>query len=83
MATLDPKTLDLIAQLEVDALLEGLQDEDLRKSPAFLEKVRKFLKENRLITQPETNGVEEIEREVTTIPDFDTFDVIEGGKKVV
>ena len=26
---------------------------------------------------------EEIEKEVTTIPDFDTFDVIEGGKKVV
>lgn len=80
MTTLDPKTLDTMAQLEVDALLEGLQDEDLRRSPAFLDRVRKFLKDNRLITQPETQGIDEIEREVTHIPNFD---IIEGGKQVI
>nr|DAN67034.1 MAG TPA: hypothetical protein [Caudoviricetes sp.] len=79
MAKLDPKTLDLIAELEVDALLEGLHDEDLRKSPAFLEKVRKFLKENRLITQPQTQGVQELEKEVHHIPDFDPFDLMDGN----
>lgn len=71
MTKLNEKTLDLIATLEVDALLEGLQDEEVRKNPAFLEKVRKFLQQNKLITQAETPGVSKIQQESTSIPVFD------------
>lgn len=66
-----------MAELEVGALLAGLKDEDLRRNPAFLEKVRKFLKENNFKTTPETEGVAEIEKKVVDIP---VFEVIEGCK---
>lgn len=42
--------IDNIAELEAKALLDGLNDEELRKNPAFLEKVRRFLKDNKLET---------------------------------
>lgn len=42
--------IDNIAELEAKALLDGLNDEELRKNPAFLEKVRKFLKDHKLET---------------------------------
>ena len=42
--------IDSIAELEAKALLDGLKDWELRKNPAFLEKVRKFLKDNKLET---------------------------------
>ena len=42
--------IDNIAELETYALLDGLKDEELRKNPAFLEKVRKFLKDHKLET---------------------------------
>lgn len=72
MAKVDLALIDQMAQLEVDALLEGLQDPELRKNPAFLDKVRKFLKENDLRTTPETPGVAAIQKQVTTaIPIFD------------
>ena len=69
MAKIDPRLLDQIAMLEVEVLLEGLQDPEMRKSPSFMEKVRKFLKENKLETTPETPGVRHIQRQA--IPDFD------------
>ena len=62
--------LDKIAMGEVNALLEGLEDEELRRNPAFLEKVRKFLAQNKLQTTPETEGVSKIQREVEEIPTF-------------
>jgi len=62
--------LDDIAIMEVEALLEGLNDPERRKNPAFLEKVRKFLKENNFMTTPETPGIVEIQRETEEIPDF-------------
>jgi hypothetical protein len=70
---IDPKLLDRLAELEVEALLEGLQDDDMRKNPAFLEKVRKFLKENKLQTTGETPGVHKVKREMEEIPDFDAI----------
>ena len=42
--------IDNIAELEAKALLDGLNDEELRKNPAFLEKVRRFLKDHKLET---------------------------------
>ena len=42
--------IDNIAELEAKALLDGLNDWELRKNPAFLEKVRKFLKDHKLET---------------------------------
>lgn len=51
---INPKLLDRLAEEEVNALLEGIQDDDLRKNPQFLAKVRQFLKENDLKTTPET-----------------------------
>ena len=62
--------IDEIAQLEVEALLEGLKDPDMRRNPAFLEKVRKFLNQNKLQTTPETDGVSEMQKVVEDIPEF-------------
>lgn len=62
--------INTMAQLEVNALLEGLKDPELRRNPAFLEKVRKFLQQNQLTTQPDTLGVNEIKKLTTEIPVF-------------
>lgn len=66
----DEKLLDEIAQLEVTALLEGLKDPEMRKNPSFLEKVRKFLAQNKLQTTPETPGVRQIQKATEEIPNF-------------
>ena len=72
MSKIDQETLDLLAQLEVNALLEGLKDPEIRRNPSFLEKVRKFLKDNQLMTTPETPGVKKIQHHVVEeIPIFD------------
>lgn len=42
--------IDTIAELEVMALKEGLEDPELRRNPSFLEKVRRFMKDHRLET---------------------------------
>ena len=42
--------IDTIAELEVMALKEGLEDPELRRNPAFLEKVRRFMKDHKLET---------------------------------
>ena len=66
----DLDLIDEIATLEVEALLEGLKDPEMRRNPAFLEKVRKFLNQNKLQTTPETPGVSDIQRVVEKIPEF-------------
>lgn len=78
MATIKmPQALiDSMAQAEADALLEGLQDDELRKNPAFLAKVRQFLKDNDFVTTTETEGVEEIIRDVHNIPDLVEEDML-------
>lgn len=68
---IDKKLLDKLAIGEVNALLEGLDDPELRRNPAFLAKVRDFLKQNKLQTTPETQGVQKIQRTVEEIPTFD------------
>lgn len=70
MPKIDKELIDTMAQLEVNALLEGLKDPELRRNPAFLEKVRKFLQQNQLTTQPDTLGVNEIKKLTTEIPVF-------------
>lgn len=72
MPKIDSALVDQIAQLEVDALLDGLNDPELRRNPAFLDKVRRFLKENQLQTTPETPGVAELlkKQQTTDIPIF-------------
>lgn len=72
MPKINSALVDQIAQLEVDALLEGLNDPELRRNPAFLDKVRRFLKENQLQTTPETPGVAELmkRQQTTDIPIF-------------
>ena len=67
MIKIDEKLIDQIAELEVTALLEGLKDKELRKNPAFLDKVRKFLKENGMKTTPETKGMTELKKQVTEV----------------
>lgn len=64
--------IDSMAQAEADALLEGLNDKEMRKNPAFLAKVRQFLKDNEFITTTETEGVKEIVRDANQIPDLVT-----------
>ena len=68
--------IDQIAKMEADTLLEGLNDPELRANPAFLAKVRQFLKDNDFVTTTEMEGVKEIIREGTTIPDLVSEDVL-------
>ncbi len=72
MATVKMKQaiVDQIAKMEVDALLEGLSDPELSKNPAFLAKVRQFLKDNDIVTTTETEGVERLVQDVNNIPDL-------------
>ena len=72
MATVKMKQaiVDQIAKMEVDALLEGLSDSELSKNPAFLAKVRQFLKDNDIVTTTETEGVERLVQDVNNIPDL-------------
>ena len=73
-AKVSQELVDEIAKQEVQALLEGLNDEELRRNPAFLSKVRQFLKENNFLTTTETDGVADIrglmQSKETTIPDL-------------
>lgn len=73
-ARVKQELIDEIAKQEVQALLEGLNDEEMRRNPAFLAKVRQFLKENNFITTTETDGVADIRglmnSKETTIPDL-------------
>ena len=62
--------IDRLAAEEVQALLEGLEDEEQRKNPAFLAKVRQFLKDNDFNTTVEIEGVKEVKQEASKIPDF-------------
>ena len=62
--------IDEIAELEVQALLDGLKDPEMRKNPAFLEKVRKFLNQNKLQTTQETPGVKDMQKITEDIPEF-------------
>lgn len=62
--------IDRLATEEVQALLEGLEDEEQRKNPAFLAKVRQFLKDNDFNTTVEIEGVKEVKQEASNIPDF-------------
>lgn len=62
--------IDRLAIEEVQALLEGLEDEEQRKNPAFLAKVRQFLKDNDFNTTVEIEGVKEVKQEASKIPDF-------------
>ena len=71
MSKINPKLLDILAEEEVNALIEGIQDEDLRHSPQFLAKVRQFLKDNELKTTPETTTplVSMVPKELTDLLD--------------
>lgn len=73
-ARVPQELIDEIAKQEVHALLEGLNNEEMRKNPAFLAKVRQFLKENNFLTTSETDGVADIrglmQSKETTIPDL-------------
>ncbi|WP_289121917.1 hypothetical protein [uncultured Megasphaera sp.] len=62
--------IDRLATEEVQALLEGLENEEQRKNPAFLAKVRQFLKDNDFNTTVEIEGVKEVKQEASKIPDF-------------
>lgn len=62
--------IDRLATEEVQALLEGLEDEEQRKNPSFLAKVRQFLKDNDFNTTVEIEGVKEVKQEASKIPDF-------------
>lgn len=71
MVKVSPELLDEIGKLEVQALLEGLKDPELRRNPAFLEKVRKFLQQNNFKTTDETEGVADLKKNTEHIPIFD------------
>ena len=78
MFEVDPNLLDEIAQGEVAAIREGLADPETRKDPRFLDRARKFLKDNDLIVSPRTKGIADIQRQIEKqhIPIFD--DVRDG-----
>lgn len=70
MVKLPQEIVDALAQGEADALMEGLSDPEMRKNPAFLAKVRQFLKDNNFVTTTETEGVKSILQDVNSIPDL-------------
>lgn len=67
---LPQELLEALAKGEVDALLEGLKDPDMRKNPAFLAKIRQFLKDNDFLTTSDMEGVKELMKTGLTIPDL-------------
>jgi len=70
MLNINKAILDQLSELEVKALLEGLNDEDMRTKPAFLSVVRKFMNDNALLTQPEEVKKVEVKVREEEIPDF-------------
>jgi hypothetical protein len=66
----DQELIDTIARLEVDSLIEGLNDEELRTNPQFLAKVRQFLKENDVVTTMEEEK-RQIKTDMLGIPALD------------
>lgn len=74
MPKIDPKKLDLIAELEVEAILEGLNDPEVKLNPSFLKSVRLFLSQNNLRTDPKTPGVQKVVQDVSNIPDFEDLE---------
>lgn len=71
MVKVSEELIDKLAQMEVDALLDALNDPNLRKDPSVLARVRTFLKDNKMVTTPETPGVAKIKKATMTIPEFD------------
>ena len=72
MVRVKEELIDKLAQLEINALIEALQDPELCKDPQILARARTFLKDNKLVTTPETPGVQQIQKATTVdIPDFD------------
>ena len=67
---LTQEVIDALAQGEAAALAEGLADPERRKNPAFLAKVRQFLKDNNFVTTTETEGVHRIVQDINNIPDL-------------
>ncbi|MBS5519661.1 MAG: hypothetical protein KHX13_04930 [Acidaminococcus intestini] len=74
---LPQELIDALAEGEANALLEGLKNPDLRQNPAFLAKVRQFLKDNDFYTTTEIPSMKYIKREASKIPDLigDAYDV--------
>ena len=66
----DKELMDTIARLEVDSLIDGLNDEELRTNPQFLAKVRQFLKENDVVTTMEEEK-RQIKTDMLGIPALD------------
>lgn len=66
---INQELLDQIAELEVEALIDGLHDPELRRTPTFLEKVRRFLRDNKLETTSELAVA--VKQETHEIPVFD------------
>lgn len=81
MFEIDPTLLDEIAQGEVDAIREGLADPEMRKDPRFLEKVRKFLKDNNLLVSPRCKGIADIKRQMASRP-IPVFDELKDGTNI-
>lgn len=68
---LPQEIVDALAQGEADALLEGLRDPETRQNPAFLSRVRQFLKDNDFVSTTEIEGIKSIKYESTSvIPDL-------------
>lgn len=71
MVKVKEELIDKIAELEVQALLTALQNPTLKTDPSILARARSFLKDNKLVTTPETPGVKQIQKATTIdIPDF-------------
>jgi hypothetical protein len=73
----DKELMDTIARLEVDSLIEGLNDEELRANPQFLAKVRQFLKENDVVTTMEEEK-QQIKTDMLGIPALDLHGIRES-----
>lgn len=67
---LPQELIDALAKGEAEALLEGLNDPEQRSNPAFLAKIRQFLKDNNFVSTTEIEGVRTIIQDISNIPDL-------------
>lgn len=70
-AKISQELLNQLAEAEAQALVDAMNDADLRQAPAILGAVRRFLKDNKLIVQEDTPSVQAVKRKAEELPDFD------------
>ena len=70
MADVKKELVDKLAELDINALIDCLSNKTLRYDPSILARARAFLKDNKLLTKPESNEMRKIEALTRDLPNF-------------